>query len=129
MQHPVRRQTRLIGSALLSIFVVVLSVTCMADAGMTDAEMACCASLTANCGVAMGQDHGCCQTEAPRFDPQLAASSRAQAPIPQPTIVAVLAFALPTELRSTSIVLDGANGSPPAARGVPTYLLISSLRI
>jgi hypothetical protein len=129
MRQALRRRTRLIGSALLGVFVVVFSVTCMARAEMTDAQKACCAAMAAGCGAAMAQEHGCCPTESPRFDQQLSASTRVVVPIPPVTTIVFGFLETGASPHADGRTIEASDSSPPRAPGVPPYLLISTLRI
>jgi len=127
MRRFLRQHTRCVGSALLAIFVVVLSVTCLAQEEMTEAQMACCASMVGDCGAAMGQDHSCCRTESPRLDQQLPASGpRLVAPAPE--LIAFLISGLDADAISPGVVSNEPEISPPIAAR-PTYLTLSVFRV
>ena len=127
MRRFVRQHTRCVGSALLAIFVVVLSVTCLAQKEMTEAQMACCASMVAGCGGAMGQDHTCCPTESPRLDQQLAAAGpRLVAPAPE--LIAVIISGLDADAMAPGVFANEPETSPPIAAR-PAYLTLSVFRV
>ena len=127
MRRFLRQQTKCVGRLLLAIFVVVLSVTCLAQEGMTEAQMACCASMVAGCGGAMGQDHSCCRTESPRLDQQLAAAGpRLVAPTPE--LIAFLIFGLDADAIVPGAFSNEQEVSPPIAAR-PAYLTLSVFRV
>ena len=127
MRRFLRHHTRCVGSALLAIFVVVLSVTCLAQEEMTEAQMACCASMVGDCGRAMGQDHGCCPTESPRLDQQLAATGpRLVAPAPE--LIAIVDFDLGADAIAPGVLSSEPEISPPIAAR-PAYLTLSVFRV
>lgn len=129
MHRFVRRQTRTIGAALVLVLVGTLSATCVLQAEMSTAEMACCATMSADCGSAMGQDHQCCRTTSVRTDPLFGAATRLELAAPAPTPVAVLA-ATSHESGSLSVPPSTqlSDASPPGATH-PTYLVLSVFRI
>jgi hypothetical protein len=127
MRRFLRQQTRCVGSVLLAIFVVVLSVTCVAQEEMTEAQMACCAAMVAGCGTSVGQHHSCCRTESPRLDQQLPASGpRLVAPAPEP--IAFLISGLDADAISPGVVSNEPEVSPPIAAR-PAYLTLSVFRV
>ena len=127
MRRFLRQPTRCVGSALLAIFVVVLSVTCLAQKEMTEAQMACCASMVAGCGGAMGPEHTCCPTESPRLDQQVAASGpRLVAPAPE--LIAVIDFDLDADTIARDVFSSEPEVSPPIAAR-PAYLTLSVFRV
>jgi len=127
MRRFLRQHTRCVGSALLAIFVVVLSVTCLAQKEMTEAQMACCAAMVAGCGGAMGQDHTCCPTESPRLDQQLAAAGpRLVAPASE--LIAVVVFDLNLDAIARGVSSSEPETSPPIAAR-PAYLTLSVFRV
>lgn len=127
MRRFLRQHTRCVGSALLAIFVVVLSVTCLAQKEMTEAQMACCAAMVAGCGGAMGQDHTCCPTESPRLDQQLAAAGpRLVAPAYE--LIAVVVFDLNLDAIARGVFSSEPETSPPIAAR-PAYLTLSVFRV
>jgi hypothetical protein len=127
MRRFLRQHTRCVGSVLLAIFVVVLSVTCLAQKEMTEAQMACCAAMVAGCGGAMGQDHTCCPTESPRLDQQLAAPGpRLVAPASE--LIAVVVFDLNLDAIARGVFSSEPETSPPIAAR-PAYLTLSVFRV
>lgn len=124
MQARLRRHAHSIASAVLCAFGLVFSMTCVAQA---EAD-ACCAEM-AECGVQMAVEHGCCRTEAPRFDQQLAAVTKITAPLPPITTIVVAFLDAVGTLHSRERVATRSDASPPLAHGVPPYLLLATLRI
>jgi len=128
MHRRLRRRTRAIGTALVLMFVATLSVTCIAQAEMSAAEMACCAEMASECGAAMAQDHPCCQTTSARFDSQ-PASPRLVLAAPLLTLSAILASTFhETGVTSITLLPLSSDSSPPGSVH-PTYLLLSVFRI
>ena len=127
MRRFLRQHTKLVGSVMLSLFVLFLSVTCIAQEGMTEAEMACCAKMAAGCGGAVGQAHSCCRTESPRVDQQLAAGPRLMAP-PAPESIAFGALDLHADAFYRHALPNQSEASPPIA-APPPYLIFSVFRI
>ena len=126
MRRFLRQHTKPVGSVLLSVFILVLSVTCLAQQQMTEAQMACCASIAADCGASMGQEHTCCPTESPRLDQQPAAAGpRLVAPAPE--LIAFLMFGLDAAI-SPGVFSNEPEVSPPLAAR-PAYLTLSVLRV
>ena len=127
MPRFLRQHTKRVSSVLLSLFVVVLSATCLAQEEMTEAQMACCASMVGDCGAAMGQDHSCCRTESPRLDQQLAAAGpRLVAPAPE--LIAVIVFDLDADAIAPGVFSNEPEASPPLAAR-PAYLTLSVFRV
>ena len=128
MHRLLRRRTRAIGTALVLMFVATLSVTCIAQAEMSAAEMACCAEMAPDCGAAMAQDHPCCQTTSARFDSQ-PASPRLVLASPPLTLNTILASTFhETGVTSATLLPLSSDSSPPGSAH-PTYLLLSVFRI
>jgi len=127
MRRFLRQHTRCVGAALLAIFVVVLSVTCLAQKEMTEAQMACCAAMVAGCGGAMGQDHSCCPTESPRLDQQLPASGP-HLVVPAPELIAFLISGQDADAISPGVFSNEPEASPPIAAR-PAYLTLSVFRV
>jgi hypothetical protein len=128
MRRLLRSNDRLIASALLGAFVLVLSVTCVAQAG-TEAQMACCAAMIDGCGGSTAH-HDCCPTEQQGQGPQLTASQRVSAPSPDLSAFVFLHLQ-PATLSAMSLasVLDRPDTSPPSARGLSPQLLLSIFRV
>jgi hypothetical protein len=94
---------------------------------MSEAEMACCASMVADCGSSMGQNHSCCRTESPRLDQQPpAAGPRLIAP--SPDLIAFLIFDLHADVIYPRAFPNQPETSPPIAAR-PVYLTLSVFRI
>ena len=94
------------------------------------AEDACCAAMAKKCGASMAAQHQCCRTEAAQPDQQLAASAPVKIHKPAASAVVVLALIEPQPFEcGVSTVTHANRGSPPTNRGVPTYLLLSILRV
>jgi hypothetical protein len=127
MRRFLRQHTRCVGSVLLAIFVVALSVTCLAQEEMTEAQMACCTAMVAGCGGSMGQDHTCCQTESPRLDQQLPASGP-HLVAPAPELIAFLTSGLDADAISPGVFSNEPEASPPIATR-PAYLTLSVFRV
>jgi hypothetical protein len=128
MHRRLRRRTRAIGTALVLMFVATLSVTCIAQAEMSAAEMACCAEMASECGAAMAQEHPCCQTTSARFDSQ-PASPRLVLEAPPLTLSTILALTFhETDVTSVTLLPRSSDSSPPGSVH-PTYLLLSVFRI
>ena len=122
-----RRNTHLVRWALLVAFSLGLSANCLATTQMSEAEMACCATMAAGCGGAMGQEHSCCRTESPRIDQQLAAGPRLVAP-PAPELIAFGALDLNVDAMCPRAFQNQPETSPPIA-AQPSYLIFSVFRI
>lgn len=122
-----RRNTHLVRWALLVAFSLGLSANCLATTGMSEAEMACCATMAAGCGGAMGQEHSCCRTESPRVDQQLAAAPRLVAPA-APELIAFDALDLHADAFYQRALPNQPETSPPIA-APPPYLIFSVFRI
>jgi hypothetical protein len=122
-----RRNTHLVRWALLVAFSLGLSANCLATTEMSEAEMACCAKMAADCGVAMGQHHSCCRTESPRLDQQLAAAGpRLVAPAPE--LIAFLISGPDADDISPGVLSNEPEASPPIAAR-PAYLTLSVFRV
>ena len=121
-----RRKTHFVRWALLVTFALGLSANCLATAGMPEAEMACCKTITHGCGP-QANAHSCCKDEPPRVA-QLAAAHRITLAVPHVTVV-VMAIDIPivtTLTRATDPARDRHGSHPPSS---PPYLLDSLLRI
>lgn len=124
-----RRQARAVGTVLALLFVGTLSASCLLQAEMTAAEMACCASMTSDCGATMAQKHRCCEETSPRVDAQLAAASRLALAAPALTPITILACTFDEAgLGSIAVVARSSDSSPPGSHH-PTYLVLSVFRI
>jgi hypothetical protein len=122
-----RRRQRLIGATLLTAFVTMLSVQCVASASASELEMACCAAMGAECGTSMAQ-HPCCSSEALKVTQQRPAPRLLVAP-PVPVLIAQLVFDSPSSVRRDVADRHGPDGLPPLINGTGTYLRLSLLRI
>ena len=129
MHRMLRRRARAVGTVLAVLFVGTFSATCFLQAEMTGAEMACCASMTSDCGAAMAQKHRCCEETSPRVDAQLAAASRLvlDAPGLTPSTMLTTTFE-PPGIRSMAVRARSSDSSPPGSVH-PTYLVLSVFRI
>ncbi len=129
MHRILRRRARAVGAALAVLFVGTLSATCLLQAEMTAPEMACCASMTSDCGAAMAQKHRCCEKTSPRIDAQLAAASRLLVASPTLTPSTILACMFDEAgIGSIGVVARSSDSSPPGSHH-PTYLVLSVFRI
>ena len=129
MHRLLRQRHRLVGSVLLCTVIALLSVTCIAQADMTDAEMACCTRMAGDCGPAMAQEHGCCRTESASLDQQLTPAPRFLLASFNRTDFVVLELPAPRLLPGVQAERHHPDSSPPTSRGIPAYLLLSTLRI
>ena len=129
MHQMLRRRARAVGIVLAVLFVGTLSASCLLQAETTAAEMACCATMTSECGAAMAQKHRCCEETSPRVDAQLAAASRLDVAPPTLTLSTILActFDQPGS-GSIAVVARSSDSSPPGSLH-PTYLVLSVFRI
>ena len=128
MHRLLSRRTRAIGTALVLIFVATLSVTCIAQAEMSTADMACCAEMASDCGAAMARQHECCETSA-RSDSQLGALSRLVLAAPSVTVIGIVAFAPPDNNVSSVTMLPWSSDSSPPGPTHRTHLVLSVFRI
>jgi hypothetical protein len=129
MHRMLRRQARAIGTLLALLFVATISASCLLQAEMTAAEMACCASMTSDCGAAMAQKHRCCEKPSPRVEAQLAAASRLVLASPTLTPSTTLACTFDEAgIDSIGAVARSSDSSPPGSHH-PTYLVLSVFRI
>ena len=126
MRGLLRRQTRGLAAGLLVAISVALSAQCVTTAEMSLAEQACCALMGHDCGPMAGE-HECCKSEAPRID-QRSAEPRATLPVPHAPAIDLDLPPATSHLDSGASVpvFTGLVVKPP---GVPTYLLISTLRL
>lgn len=118
-------RVRLPAAALAVIMAILVSMNCFA-AEMTSAEKACCVAMSHDCG-RLAQQHECCRSEAPRVD-QSSAVSRISIAAPVATVIGQIA----TDLVPHSLLRvhrDASSASPVRPPGLPTYLLVSSLRL
>ena len=126
--HQLRsRRTRAIGTALVLMFVATLSATCIAQAEMSTADMACCAEMASDCGAAMARQHECCQTARP--DSQLGALSRLVLAAPSVTVIGLVAFAPPDNNVFSVTMLPWSSDSSPPGPTHHTHLVLSVFRI
>jgi hypothetical protein len=129
MHRILRRRARAVGTALAVLFVGTLSATCLLQAEMTAPEMACCASMTSDCGAAMAQKHRCCEKTSPRVDAQVAAASRLVLDAPALTPSTMLASTFDeTRVGGIALLPLSSDSSPPGSLH-PTYLVLSVFRI
>jgi hypothetical protein len=116
---------RLVAAVLAAVMTVAVSATCFTPQ-MSQAEKDCCAKMSNDCG-RLGQAHECCRSEAPRVDQGSAVTRISLAP-PAVTVIAALVrdlvVSLPTNADRERF--SALSVKPP---GLPTYLLVSSLRI
>ncbi len=119
------RYSRTIAVVQASALAVVLSATCLVDAGMTPAQKACCEAMGHDCNH-MAQPQRCCPVETPRIA-QASVLARFY-PLPPAAPVSLL-----PQLVSGSCVRSlprsTSAGFSPLSRGVPTYVLVSAFRI
>ena len=120
-----KRANRPITWALTVAFAVMLSANCVTGAEMTEAQMACCATMGSECGH-RAQDDSCCSAESQRVD-QLTVTKSITMPLPD----AARHLAVFVEIPQQSLVdrghhFDGFTPKPP---GVPRYLLLSTFLI
>ena len=128
MRQLLRQHINSVAVMCLSMFVVVLSATCIAGAEMPAAQQACCAGMTGGCGAAMAQDHGCCRATSPRLDQQLAAAPRLTLEPPVVIAIAHLQAVLQgTNVPESSTSPHPSDLSPP--RTAPTHLTLSVFRV
>jgi hypothetical protein len=124
-----RQHIREISGALLSLFVVTLSATCLAQADMSAAETACCAEMASDCGAAMARVHQCCRTPSSQDDPQLAPGQRHAVQAPAQFAGAVLGIPpLRTDL-AAGVTSSRASDLSPPRTAPPAYLLLSVFRV
>ena len=116
---------RLVAAVLAAVMTVAVSVNCFAPS-RSQAEKDCCAKMSNDCG-RLAQAHECCRSEAPRVDQRSAVTRMSVAP-PAVTVIAVLAPDLAVSLPANTHRerFSAFSVKPP---GLPTYLLVSSLRI
>lgn len=116
---------RLVAAVLAAVMTVAVSVNCYAPS-RSQAEKDCCAKMSNDCG-RLAQAHECCRSEAPRVDQGSAVTRMSLAP-PAVTVIAVLAPDLAVSLPANTHRerFSAFSVRPP---GLPTYLLVSSLRI
>lgn len=112
--------------ALIVAFAVALSADCLTGAEMTEAQMACCATMGSECGH-RAQDKTCCSTESQPVD-QVTAVKRVTTPLPDAVFAPV---GVVVESPQYLPVARGHNfdGFAPKPPGVPRYLLVSALLI
>jgi hypothetical protein len=119
------RAMRSVAAAIIFMIVGVLSVSCLAAERMTQKQRACCEAMKHHCGEA-ALTTGCCgQTQ----DGQaLGATNRVEAPAHVFSLDAVAILDLPeAPVVAQHRALTGPSLIKPP--GLPTFLLISSLRI
>jgi hypothetical protein len=119
------RRLRLIAAVLAAVMTVAVSVNCFAPS-RSQAEKDCCAKMSNDCG-RLAQAHECCRSEAPRVDQGSAVTRISLAP-PAVTVIAVLVpdLVVSSPANAHRERLSAFSVKPP---GLPTYLLVSSLRI
>lgn len=124
----VRAPTRLTSALLIALFAAMTSATCLAGAWATRAEQDCCLQMAGRCGAGMTQDPGCCP-KAPTFQDQIAAKERVS--IIAPTITELALIELPAYAAALPAfsIPPAPSASPPGARGIPSYILLSVLRV
>lgn len=127
MCKAVKRVSRPIAWALMVAFAVVLSANCLAGAEMTEAQMACCATMGSECGH-RAQEKSCCSTESPRLDQLTTAAKSITIPLPDAAAGHLAVF---VEVPQLWLVEHGHHfdGFTPKPPGVPRYLLASTLLI
>jgi hypothetical protein len=126
MRKAVTRASRPIIWALMVAFAVALSADCLAGAEMTEAQMACCATMGSECGH-RAQDKTCCSTESQPVD-QVTAVKRVTTPLPD-AVFAPVGVVVETALHSLVPLGHNFDGFTPKPPGVPRYLLVSTLLI
>jgi hypothetical protein len=104
-------------------FSVVVSLSCVAGANLSDAQKVCCAAMAHDCG-AMAKEQRCC-SETPSLD-QFSITKRPSVPHSPDCLVAVLAVIVYSWPISAAQLVDHSAVRPP---GSPAYLLASTLRI
>jgi hypothetical protein len=119
------RRLRLVAAVLAGVMTVAVSVNCFAPR-RSQAEKDCCAKMSNDCG-RLAQAHECCRSEAPRVDQRSAVTRISLAP-PDVTVIAVLVPALVVSL-PTDAHRERFSAFSVRPPGLPTYLLVSSLRI
>jgi hypothetical protein len=129
MHRHVPHRSRATAWTLLLAFVVVLTATCIATADAAPAQDACCASMAADCGTSMAQEHTCCPTESVRLDQQTVAGLRISIAAPDRTSATMLAV-MPVAAGIIATAGYRAPDLPPPLRGGPaTQFRLSNLRI
>lgn len=126
------RRIRLSGRAftwvLALALVVVSSATCLLNAEMTEAQKACCAAMSHDCGAA-AVTHDCCATESQSLAGFAAGPPVFQFAAPAPALVAadlVAAEPPPAARVNPSTAFDSGAPNPSSS---PTYLLVSVFRL
>ena len=126
MPSALRRHTRRVTLGLILTLAVMVSVECVSAKDTTQAQMACCAAMSHDCG-AMAQKQSCCGSTASRVV-QGAAVPRVSLMAPDATPVELKTpppASFHDQSRPVAFFIDVATNPP----GVPTYLLISTFRI
>jgi hypothetical protein len=120
-----RRVPRATTAVPIAALVLSLGTQCFAGAGMTAAQMACCAAADHDCGAA-GAAEDCCRSEG-GDQPQLVSS--VQGLVPPPALVATTSLWLVRrpDTRMAALVFPAQTTRPSA--GSPKYILLSSLLI
>jgi hypothetical protein len=119
------RRTRPAAAALIMALTVTFLANCVAAAGATAEQQACCAAMDHDCGP-MAEEHGCCTAETSKVQSGRVVKGLMLAP-PSPLLVAILVDAEPRLLRSQwNPTVDETTGRSP---GVPTYILVSTFRL
>ena len=119
------RTRRALSAMQMMVIAVVVSASCLAG-GQTPEQRACCAAMGHDCGGA-AMEAVCCTGEAAKRDAVSPSSVETLAKVHPQILVAILDMPEP----HGAVGVQRARGtaefaSPP---GLPTYLLVSTLRI
>jgi len=126
-----RRWSKGTATTATALIVAILAISAsLCIEAATASEHACCVAMAGQCGATMAAQHECCKTEAAKTDQQVAAAAAIKLQKPAVGVVVVLGLIefQSRELGLTTIA-HAHSGSPPTNRGVPSYLVLSTLRV